>query len=348
MPRLAHLMPPAVSVLMPVRDAVPHLDEAVTSLMEQTFEDFEVIAVDDGSTDGSLEALRSCAAQEPRLRIVEQSARGIVPALEAARTIARGRYLARMDADDIAHPDRLRQQFTLLEENPDLVGCGCGVRYFPADVVRAGARRYEAWLNALETAEQIAAAMFVECPLAHPTFFLRSGAVDDVGGYADREWPEDYDLLLRLWAAGGRLASVPEILHDWREGPERLSRTSPRYAPEAFVACKVHHLRRTLLAGGRPAIVWGAGPVGKRFARALAGAGTPIEAFVELAPGKIGQVIHGAPVLDTADALDRLPGRAGGGALHLAAVGQPGARRRIEGQLEAAGARPLDDFVAVA
>lgn len=339
---------PAVSVLLPVRDARPHLDDAVASLMAQTFDDFEVIAVDDGSTDGSLETLEAWARREPRVRAVARPAEGIVPALEAARSLASGRYLARMDADDIAHPERLTEQFSLMERAPELAGCGCGVRYFPEAVVRGGARRYEAWLNALETPEQVAASIFVECPLAHPTFFLRADAVAAVGGYADVAWPEDYDLVLRLWAAGGRLGSVPQILHDWREAPDRLSRTSPRYAPDAFVSCKVHHLRRTLLDGDRPAIVWGAGPVGKRFARALAAHGSPIEAFVELAPGKIGQVIHGAPVLDTAKALERLPERPGGGSLHLAAVGQPGARTRIVAQLQAAGARPLDDFVAVA
>lgn len=339
---------PAVSVLLPVRDGMPHLDAAIESLLAQTFRDFEIIAVDDGSTDGTPDTLERWAARDGRVRVLTRAASGIVPALEAARAAARGRYLARMDADDLAHPERLAAQFALLESDPDLVGCGCGVRYFPDEVVRDGARRYERWLNGLETPDDVAAAIFVECPLAHPTFFLRADSVEAVGGYVDVPWPEDYDLVLRLWGAGGRLATVPRVLHEWRESPDRLSRTSPRYSAEAFVACKVHHLRRTLLAGGRPAVVWGAGPVGKRFARALAAEGTPIEAFVELAPGKIGQMIHGAPVLDTDAALALLGGGTGAGALHLSAVGQPGARSRIAASLEAAGARVGNDFVAVA
>jgi hypothetical protein len=325
-----------------VRDAGAHLHEAIESLAAQTMEDFEVVAVDDGSTDGSAEALDAWARRDRRVRVLRQEPSGIVAALERARTQARGPYLARMDADDVSHPERLARQLALMEASPDLVGCGCRVEYFPREAVRDGARRYERWLNASATPDEIACAIFVECPLAHPTFFLRAAAVEAVGGYRREPWPEDYDLLLRLWAAGGRLAKVPETLLFWREGPERLSRTDPTYGAEAFVACKAHHLARTLLSGGRPAVIWGAGPVGKRFARALAPLGVRVEAFVELDPRKIGQSIHGAPVVDTGAGLGIR------GPLHLAAVGQPGARRRLEALLAGAGLRPLEDFAAVA
>jgi hypothetical protein len=216
------------------------------------------------------------------------------------------------------------------------------VAYFPRHLVRAGARRYEAWLNSAVTPEGIEASIFVECPIPHPTFFLRAGAVERVGGYRDRGWPEDYDLVLRLWRSGCRLGKVPEVLHRWRDRPDRLSRTHPAYASDAFLACKVHHLRRSLLGGGRSAVVWGAGPVGKVAARALRSAGTPIEAFVELDPRKIDQTIHGAVVLDTARALQLR------GPLHLAAVGQEGARERIVETLLGARFALLDDFVAIA
>ena len=127
----------------------------------------------------------------------------------------------------------------------------------------------------------------------------------------------------------------------WRESPTRLSRIDERYAPAAFLACKIPSLRRTLLAHDRGVVIWGAGPVGKTLARALLAAGTRVEAFVELDPRKIGQVIHGAPVLDPVAAL--VPGP-----LHLAAVGQPGARERILRQLEEAGFSVLRDGVAIA
>jgi cellulose synthase/poly-beta-1,6-N-acetylglucosamine synthase-like glycosyltransferase len=343
------LSDPSVSVLMPVRDESELLASAMESMLAQTLDDFEIVLVDDGSSNETRDASVAWGERDTRVTVLRQAPLGIVAALEHGRSIARGRYLARMDADDIAHPDRLAIQFDLMELSPGLAGCGCGVEYFPREVVRDGARRYEAWLNALVSPEQIAASIFVECPLAHPTFFLRSSVVEGVGGYVDRGWPEDYDLVLRLWEAGHRLGKVPSALHSWRERPERLSRTDGRYAPSAFLRCKVHYLRETLLARGRPVVIWGAGPVGKTMARALQTEGTSVEAFVELDPRKIGQEIHGAPVLSPDETLSRYgDSGAEGMPLHLAAVGQAGARERILEQLRGAGLSVLQDFVAVA
>ncbi|MGB1657216.1 MAG: glycosyltransferase [Longimicrobiales bacterium] len=333
---------PAVSVLMPVRDGGAHLYEAMDSLVAQTFGDFEVIVVNDGSVDGTAAELERWTSRDDRIRVLTSKPVGIVRALETARGEARGRFLARMDADDIADPRRLALQYDFLDAHPRVSGCGCGVRYFPEEHVRDGARRYEAWINGIRSPSGVNRAIWVECPIAHPTFFLRSEAVAEVGGYQDHGWPEDYDLILRMHAAGHDLANVPEILHLWREGAARLSRTDARYAPEAFLSCRVHHLLQGPLGEGRPVVVWGAGPVGKSFARALQARGTRVTAFVDLNPRKIGQEIHGAPVLEPAKGLEIR------GPLHAAAVGQPGARGRIEALLEGGGMVPGVDFVAVA
>jgi len=325
-----------------VRDGAAHLGEAAASLEAQTEGDFEVVAVDDGSADATPAILEEWAARDRRVRVVRQAPTGIVGALERARREARGAYLARMDADDVCEPRRLEAQRALLDAEPGLAGCGTRIRYFPRQGLGDGARRYEAWLNGASTPAEVAREVFVECPLAHPTFFLRAESVAAAGGYVERGWPEDYDLVLRLWAAGSRLANVPEVLLAWREGSGRLSRTHGAYAPEAFLACKVHYLRATLLPGRRGTAVWGAGPVGKAFARALLEAGVPVAAFVEVDPRKIGQEIHGAPVLDTP------AGLALEGVLHLAAVGQPGVRSELRRILSGAGLTEMRDFVAVA
>jgi glycosyltransferase involved in cell wall biosynthesis len=325
-----------------VRDGEAHLADAIASLATQTCPDFEVLAVDDGSTDATREILQDWARRDPRVRVHVQPPAGIVAALERARSAARGRYLARMDADDVSEPTRLERQQALMEADPSLVLCGTGVRYFPRRAVRDGARRYEAWLNEPLGSQELERDIFVECPLAHPTFFMTAAAVGAVGGYRDPGWPEDYDLALRLWESGGRLARVPEVLLRWREGDRRLHRTDPRYSSEAFVRCKVHYLRRTLLRGREGAVIWGAGPVGKAFARALLAAGSRVLAFVEVDQRKIGQNVHGAPVLET---------REGGslrGCLHVAAVGQPGVRSELRDLLRSHGLRELQDFVSVA
>jgi glycosyltransferase involved in cell wall biosynthesis len=336
--------PSTLSILMPVRNAAATLDEAVRSIVAQTWADWELITVDDGSTDATPRLLEAWQREDARVHVVRQSSgEGIVAALNTALQAARGAVIARMDADDIALPERLERQRErlLAPDAPALVGCG--VRYFPEEIVADGARRYEEWINSLITPEEHARDIFVECPLAHPTFMMQRAALEAVGGYQARGWPEDYDLALRFWRVGYRIAKVPEVLLRWREAPERTSRVHGDYRPDAFRRCKVHHLRRSYLAGGRPALVWGAGPIGKAFARALLEAGHPLRGFVELNPRKIGMSIYGAPVLSDAQAF---PLR--GTAFGLAAVGQPGARERIRGDLTREGWVEGEDFCCVA
>jgi glycosyltransferase involved in cell wall biosynthesis len=329
---------------MPARDAAATLPETLSSLAGQTWDDWELVVVDDGSRDETGAILAAWAARDERIRVIRRAeAGGIVAALNEAVAAARGPIIARMDADDIALSERLaRQRERLLA--PDAPGIvGCGVRYFPEEAVGGGARRYEAWLNSLVTPEEHSRDLFVECPLAHPTFMLRREVLDAVGGYRACGWAEDYDLVLRIWRHGSPIAKVPEVLLLWRESPGRASRVHPDYQPEAFRRCKVHYLRQSYLVGNRPALVWGASRIGKLFARELIAAGTPLYGFVELDPRKIGQTIYGAPVLPLPDALTRR-----GEAFGLSAVGGEGAREEIRATLLAAGWIEGQDFCCVA
>lgn len=336
-----------VSVLMPVRDAEPWLDEAVRSLADQTFTEFEVIAVDDGSADGSPAVLTEWAARDPRIRVVAAGVSGgpgdLVRALELGRAQARGRLIARMDADDVAPPERIQAQVELLDQYPDVVLCGTPVRTEPEAGQTEGARQYESWLNALRTPEDIERDLLVECPVAHPTFCVRAEALDHVGGYRSVDGPEDYDLLLRLARAGGRFAQADCSAHRWRDHPDRLQRTDARYRLEAFQNLKVEHLIKTDLADpARPVIVWGSGPTGKAFARKLAGVDRPPAAFVDLDPRKIGQRIHGAPVLAPEDVGPPA------GRFALAAVAGPVPRAQIRADLTSRGWAEIRDFRVVA
>ena len=295
--------PPLVSVLLPARDAEAHLHECISSLRSQTFTDFEVIAVDDGSRDGTTEQLRAAwGAHDHRVHVVRQESLGLVSALECARALAHGEYLARMDADDVAAPERLERQLALMRARQPTGRVWLRDPLLPR-IARAGpgARRYQEWINALLEPGEIERDLFVECPVAHPTFFLRADAVAAVGGYREMGWPEDYDLVLRLWEAGGRFAKVGGDLLLWREGPGRLSRVHPSYGPEAFRRLKVDVLRRTLLEDRDGALVWGAGPTGKAFARALVDQSVRVRAFVDLDPRKVGQTVHGVPVVAPGD-----------------------------------------------
>ncbi len=332
-----------VSVVLPVRDAEATVGEALRSLAAQTHRRLEIVVVDDGSRDGTGRIVREWARRDARIRLAGMGRRGLVPALQRGLAEARGGYIARMDADDIAHPERLAAQLRLLEVSPGLAGCGAQVRRVPTAAVTPRGAEYIAWLNAMTDWETVAANLFVECPLAHPTFLFRASVLADAGGYRDRGWPEDYDLLLRLWRRGHRFVAVPRQLLDWRDRGDRLSRAHPAYSLKAFRACRVHHLRRSLLRGRTGVAVWGAGPTGKRLAQEFQRQGIRVAAFVEVDPRKIGQTIHGAPVVAAKDAA-----RTGRGALHVGAVARGAGREAVREAARGAGLAEGVDFVAMA
>lgn len=315
-----------------MRNGEAYLHEALRSLAEQTHEDLEVIVVDDGSRDASAAIAQGWASRDRRFRLVQQEPRGFVAASQRACREATGRYIAAMGADDIARPRRLEVQLATLEQE-GLDACGGGVAYFPSPT--DGLRRYERWLNSLTTVEAARRDAFVECPIGHPTLLARADAV----AYRSVDWPEDYDLVLRLWAAGGRFRNVEEHVLDWRDHPGRLARTDPRYSLTAFARCRVHYLRLHVLRG-RPAIVWGAGPVGKLHARVLLDAGVEVAAFVDVDPRKIGKRIYGIPVVAHDD------GPQGG--VVIGAVAGEAARARLRELAREQGRVEGDDFVVVA
>lgn len=331
--------PPRVSIILPAYDAAEALPAALASIRAQTFSDFEVIVVDDGSRDATLHVATSSALGDPRIRVAPSDHAGIVRALQRGCSMAQAPILARMDADDVMHPERLARQVAYLDAHAEAALIGTQVRMTGAAIGK-GRRRYEAWINALTTPEEIAREIYVECPLPHPAFMMRRIPFEAVGGYQDHGWAEDYDLVLRMHAAGYELGKVDAVLLDWRESPGRLSRTSARYSDAQFRACKRFYLAQGPLAGGRRFMQWGAGEVGKRWLREWGEA--PPEAVVDINPRKIGRTIHGVPVIAPED----LPPP--GDVVLLAAVGAPGAREDIRAWLDPRGYAEGRDYWFVA
>jgi len=250
---------PAISVLLPVRDAGPWLGASLASLWRQTLRDFEVIAVDDGSRDGSGEHLERVAEREPRLRVVRTPPRGLPAALETALGLARAAFVARHDADDLSHRERFALQLEWLRAHRHADVLGSRVRLFPAGGYGAGMRRWAAWHNSLLTHEEMRREALIDSPLAHGTALVRRAALESVGGWRERGWAEDLDLWLRLFEHGARFAKLPRTLYGWRQHAGSSTRTDPRYSRARFVALKVDALSRGLLARGRQATLVGVG-----------------------------------------------------------------------------------------
>jgi glycosyltransferase involved in cell wall biosynthesis len=318
---------------MPVRDGLPYLGEALASVLGQTHREFELVAVDDGSTDGSGELLDAHAAGDPRVRVLHTSPAGVSAALNVAVEAATGELLARMDADDISHPERFERQLAHLRAHPDdaLVACRAEAH---GDHAGSGTLRLHAWQSSLMRHEQMMADLFVDAPFPHDAVMMRRSALSAAGGYQDHPWPEDFDLWHRMARAGQRFAKVPEVLLAVRDHPGRVTRTRPEASGAALLRARVHHLLLGPLSGTRSVVVWGAGKVGKRMVRALGEADVKVVAIVDLHPRKIGRVIHGASVIapEELPALSDLP--------VLAAVGKPGARADIRRRCGALGLPP--------
>lgn len=281
---------PRVSVLLPVRDGAATIEKAIASIRAQTFPDWELIVVDDGSHDETAAAIADFARGDDRVVVLRREREGIVSALNAGLAQARGEFVARMDADDESHPERLAEQVAFLdaEENRQAGLVGCLVEFGGDRTARAGYALHVDWLNALVTPEQMALNRFVESPLAHPSMMFRRELVEKFGGYRDGQFPEDYELWLRWFEAGVRMGKVPKVLLRWNDPPQRLSRNDLRYAPEAFFRTKAEWLSKELAriaaqrSGPLPVWVWGAGRPTRKRAAFLEGHGVQIAGYIDV------------------------------------------------------------------
>ena len=322
-------MQPRVSVILPVRNGGAWLQPAVDSILAQTMAELELLVVDDHSEDGAPQRL---LPGDSRLNVLPSAGRGVSAAFNTGAAAARAPYVARMDADDLALPDRLERQLRYLDENPDVAICGACVEIFRHDgaPLAGGNRRYQTWLNACRTPAAIRRELFVESPIPNPTAVFRRSALQRLQGYAEPPWPEDYDLFLRADALGMRLGKPDGVLLRWREHEARLTRRDPRYAHARFQAAKAHYLARERLRG-RPVVIWGAGPGGRLLHDLLRDEGVRIEGFLDVHPRRIGAEKRGLPVRSIEEAT--CPGTH----FVLVAVGAAGARRRIRQFLQARG-----------
>ncbi|MCP5056245.1 MAG: glycosyltransferase family 2 protein [bacterium] len=332
---------PLVSVLLPFRDAARTVEAAVRSVLRQSEASLECITIDDGSRDDGPQRVALLAESDSRVHLLRENRLGLVPALTRGLAACRGPFIARMDADDWMRRRRLARQLEALEADPGLGAVGCHVRLFPRGELSDGMRKYETWLNSLETEKDVHQNAFIECPIAHPTWLIRRELLGALT-YRDAEWPEDYDLLLRWREAGHRIGVVPERLHGWRDGPDRLSRSSPRYGSDRFVACKANFLARGFLAGRDDYILWGFGDTGRALSRELRSHGKHPSAIIELHPGRLGQRIHDAPVM-APEGLPSLPASP-----LLVSVAGAGPRREIRAALARMGFEEARDYLCTA
>ena len=315
-------MRPKLSVLLPLKNAAATLEDCLKSLESQTFSSFEIIAVDHASDDASSQILKTFAARDTRLRVIQSDAPSLPLALNEGLAACEGEFVARMDADDLCMPTRFENQVKMLKSDQSLAMLGCKVEFFSESNISDGMRAYETWINSLDSPDAIQRGLFVECPLPHPSWMARRELFESLK-YLDDGLPEDYHFVLRAVEMGVRMAKPEGVLLRWREHDTRHSKTHARYARPAFMKLRARFLKRLVIKDD-PCILWGAGDRGRLLARLLQDEGVAISSVVGWSPkGTEASSVHGVEVIPPEALPATLPGPL------IACVGAPGARDEI-------------------
>lgn len=317
---------PLVSILMPVRDAGPFLEECLNSIQEQTYTHWELLAVDDRSGDQSLSILESYALDDSRIKVSKNPGEGIVDALNHAFEHSSGTYISRMDADDIMPREKIETLLNIALNN-DGIATGM-VTYFSEKNIGDGYTKYTDWLNTLSERQTHYEEIFKECVVASPAWLTSRKILETCGGIAVKDvYPEDYDLVFRWRKHGFPITASDQLVHLWRDHDMRASRNDPNYADNAFLELKLRHFVEDDLDSVRPLVIWGAGAKGKATAQWLKERGH-VFIWVTDNTNKIGHEIYGN-MLESSNVIAQLEQPQ-----IIVVIAQPEGQEQIKAQLK--------------
>ncbi|MDF0705598.1 MAG: glycosyltransferase [Bacteroidota bacterium] len=281
-----------VSIIIPFKNTAHFLPECLNSIIAQTYENWEVLAVNDHSTDESFELLTSYSIKDERIKVLHNKGNGIIPALQTAYSKSSGQFITRMDSDDIMKPERLAAMTnSLIDNGKGYVAVG-QVKYFSNRGISNGYERYEEWLNLLTATGNNFDEIYKECVIPSPCWMVHRDDFEKCNGFAPQRYPEDYDLTFRFYEQDFKIIPCNQVLHLWRDYDTRTSRTHEHYAQNYFLDIKLHYFLKLNRDINRPLVVWGAGFKGKKIAKGLKKKDLD---FVWLCdnPKKIGKKIYG-------------------------------------------------------
>ena len=287
---------PLVSILIPFKNTEAYLPECLESILHQTYQSWEVVAVDDTSTDQSLQIVGQYAQKDPRIKMLANSGTGIIPALQTAYAHCNGRLITRMDSDDVMVRQKLQTMVSsLISNGTGHVALGL-VQYFSDRGISNGYERYEKWLNELTEKGSNYSEIYKECVIPSPCWMVFREDFNRCGAFGPDRYPEDYDLTFRFYEKGIKCIPCDELLHHWRDYDTRTSRTSEHYAQNYFLDIKLHYFLKLERDPRRRLTVWGAGNKGKSIAKGL------LEKQLDFLwlcdnPKKVGKEIYGKEML---------------------------------------------------
>ncbi len=254
---------------MPVYNAAPFLDTCINSILHQSYAHWELIAINDHSTDQSWDKLCTYSKMDSRIKVFQNPGKGIIPALQSAFKESKGQYVTRMDADDVMATHKIEVLVnSLINAGPHHLATA-QVAYFAAHPIGDGYRKYAQWLNNLIITQNHFSHIYEECVIPSPCWMIHKQDLIKCGAFEPDRYPEDYDLCFRFYQNQIRVISNKQLLHYWRDHNSRASRTQVVYANNFFPDLKMDYFFQIDHDPAKSLVLWGAGKKGKYLAKKL-------------------------------------------------------------------------------
>ena len=254
---------------MPVKNTSLFLAQCINSILDQSYQNWELLAVDDDSSDESLIILKSYAEKDQRVQVFTNNGKGIIDALRLAYSKSSGEFITRMDSDDIMTADKLKVLSTNLSTNGNgHIALGL-VEYFSENDLGEGFKNYQNWLNSLIVNGTNFSEIYKECVIPSPCWMVYREDFEKCDALRPNRYPEDYDLTFRFYMNELKPIACNKILHHWRDYATRTSRTDENYADNTFISIKTDYFLSKEYDATKNLVVWGAGRKGKALAQIL-------------------------------------------------------------------------------
>lgn len=262
--------PPLVSIIMATKDTEPYLPACLDSILVQTYPNWELIAINDHSSDKTPEILAEYAQKDERIRVFNSTRAKLIPTLQEGYKQVKGTLINRMDSDDKMPADKLEVLVREWQKHGKGTVIAGGTEHFVDEgEVGDGFLRYEKWLNDVARRSAHYEEIYKECVIPSHSWLAHKDDFDAVGAFDSEIYPEDYDLTFRFYKHGLKIAGIDKVLHHWRDRSNRISRTWDEYKDNRYFELKVNNFYVLDRDKSRPLVLWGAGRNGKDMAKLL-------------------------------------------------------------------------------
>ena len=286
-----------ITILTPFRNAAPFFEACLQSILDQTYKNWELILINDASTDESYNTALSFQQKDARIKLLQNNTPGLIHALRLGYKNSTGQFITRMDADDIMPANKLMDlRNALTSKGTGHVAVGF-VKYFSEQTLGEGYIFYENWLNKLTEQEKNYTEIYRECVIPSPNFLIYQTDLAAIDAFNPDIYPEDYDLAFRMYKNDFKVISTNSLTHLWRDHQNRSTRTQEHYQILNFIPLKVKHFIEIDYDSSQTLVLWGAAKKGKLIAKQLIERKIPFK-WVTENPQRIGHNVYDVIIED--------------------------------------------------